>query len=169
MRPSSRFSLLVFIRGDFADTGRFRWWFVVRSVGSSVWGPASNLPVFSFLVSFCGAAADLLFSTSVRCFHVWSTVSDIVALSSTVRYACTSFLFFSGSLLLHAALLNFSLLSVSLSLRCFEQFRLRFVYLDRSSSIFSIRLLLQFSFSSVFRPAVSQRPSLIFLVRFFRA
>ena len=52
---------------------------------------------------------------------------------------------------------------------CTGQFCLRFVYLGGSSFIFGIRFLMPFSFSSVFRPAVSQRPLLVFLVHFFRA
>ena len=157
VRLSRRFSLLVFVCRAFTCTGRFRWQFVVLSVGSSVWGPAFSLPVFSFLVSFCGAMADLLFSALVCCFLVWSAVSDVVVPLSTMRYACTSFLFFPGAChYLRLSLLFLSIRFHSLSLRCFERFHLRFVYLDRSSSIFGIRLFIHFSFSSVFRPAVSQ-------------
>ena len=56
----------------------------------------------------------------------------------------------------------FSIRFLSLSLRCFKWFCLRFVYLERSSSIFGIRLLMQVLFSSVFRCAVSQRLHLSF-------
>ena len=144
MRLSRHFSPLVFVCVDFACTGQFRFQYVVRSVGSSVWDPVFNLPVFSFLESFCGpcgAATDFL-------FQLWfAAVLDVVVPSSTMSYACTSFLFFFPG-------------------ACHY---MRFVYLDGSSSIFGIRLLMQFSFSSVFRPVLSQRPSLVFLVRFFHA
>ena len=94
MQLSQHLSPPGFVRGDFGCAERFCLQFVVLSVGSVIWGPAFNLPVFCFLVSFCGTTEDLLFSTLVRCFRVRSSVSDVVAPTSSVRYACTSFLFF---------------------------------------------------------------------------
>ena len=171
MRLSRHFSPLIFICGDFACTGRFRWQFIVRNVGSFVWGPAFILSVFSFLVSFCGATADFLF------FQLWfsASVSGLQFRTLLRRHQpCTMSVhplcFFLGAC--HYMQLSLLFLSVrfrSLSLRCFEWFRLQFVYMDRGSSIFGICLLMQFSFSFAFWPAVSQWPSLVFLVRFFRA
>ena len=100
MRLSRHFSPLVFVRVDFACTGRFRLQFVVRSVGSSV-GSCVQSPGFQFSCVFLWPLwrrNRLPFSTLVRCFRVWSAVSDVVVPSSTMSYACTSFLFFSGSL-----------------------------------------------------------------------
>ena len=97
MQLSRHFSPLGFVRGDFGCAEGFCLRFVVRSIGFSIWDPAFNLPVFNFLVSLCGpcgAAEDLLFSTLFRCFRVWSAVSDVVAPTSPVRYACMPFMFF---------------------------------------------------------------------------
>ena len=115
--------------------------------GSS-WGPAFNLPIFGFIVSFCcpcGVATDLLFifGSLLPCLaYSFGRCCAIVN-----RALCMSVLsvFFPGAC--HYMQLSLFFLSIrfcSLSLQCFERFRLQFIYLDRSSSIFGIRFLMLF-------------------------
>ena len=117
--------------------------------GSFFWVPAFNLPIFSFLVSFCcpcSAETDLLFifGSLLSCL-AYSFRRCCTVVNRALAYECPSFLFFPR--VCHYMWLTLFFLSIcfrSLSLRCFERFRLWFVYLVSSSCIFGIRLLMLF-------------------------
>ena len=122
-------------------------------------GVLHSIQRFLVLVSFCGAAADLLFqlwfAASVSGLQFRTLLHHCQPSALSVRLFC----FFLGAC--HHMWLSLLFLYIrfcSLSLQCFKRFHFLFVYLDRSSFIFGIHLLLQFLFSSVFRPAASQRP-----------
>ena len=142
-------------------------------IGSFFWGPAFNLPIFGFLVSFCcpcSAATDLIFifGSLLPCL-AYSFRHRCTVVNRVLAYACPSFLFFP--IACHYMQLSLFFLSIhfrSLSIRCFEQFRLRFVYLDSSSSIFGIRLLMLFLVFLCISACVSQRPSLVFIACHFQ-
>ena len=137
--------------------------FIVRSVGSVIWGPAFNLLVFSLLVCFFGAAADLLFSVLVHCFRILSAVSDVVAPSSPVRYACTSNIFFREPVVTFGSPYFFSPFGfVRCSFGASNDFVCGLVTWVEVPRSLVFCLLMLFSFSSVFRPAVPLWPSLCF-------
>ena len=178
MRLSRHFSPLGFVCGDFGCTIRFRLRFIVRSVGSSIWGPASSLPVFSFFCVFLQplwslrCRRRLTFPTLVCCFGVWSAVLDVVEPTSPVHSFCSSFLFFSRSLVVTCG--SPSVFSPFVFVRCsfgtWNDFVCGSFTLVEATLSIVFRLLMQFSFSSVFRPAVPRQPSLcFFLVHYFRA
>ena len=141
--------------------------------GSFFWGPAFSLPIFSFLVSFCcpcGSATDLLFIFGSllpwlaysfgRCCTVINCVLCVSVLSV-----------FSGSLSLYAALLIF--LSPFGFVCCRfgasnDFFYSLFTWIEVPLSLVFVYSCL-FLFSSVFRPAMSQRPLLVFLVHYLHA
>ena len=89
-----------------------------------------------YFMSFCSAVAVLLFhlwfaaSVSGLQFRTWLCRRQPCAMS--VRH------FFREAVITCSSLFFLSIWRCSLSLRCFEWFRLWFVYLDRSSSIFGI-------------------------------
>ena len=169
MRLSRHFSLLVFVRGDFARIRQFHLRFVVRSVGSSVWGPAFSLPVFGFLV-FLWRRGRLAFSTLLASSVSGMQFRTLLRRCQPCAMRVRPFCFFREPVITCGFPYFFSPFGfVRCRFAVSNNFVLWFVYLDGSSSIFGIHLLMQFSFSSVFRPAMSQRPSLVFLVRFFRA
>ena len=126
--------------------------------------------VFHFLVFLCLSVAPrqpyfLNFGSLLPCL-VCSP--DVVAPSSTVLYACPSFLFFMGSCHYMRLSLLFSPFGF---VRCRFGASTNFVCCSFSWIEVPVSLVFvsscYFLFSSVFRPEVSQRPSLVFLVSFF--